>query len=170
MPGEAMIGDSGLRTISTVLGRIPSGLYIVTAQLPDGQQTGLLASWVQQASFEPPMLTVAVNQKRYLNSWLEISPVLGVNVIAEEQKDLLKHFGTGFEPGINAFEGIAVQYGVTGTPLLTSALGYLEGEVVSHMATGDHTIYALQVTGAGEGAAFSTAKPWVHLRKNGLKY
>lgn len=156
--------------IAAVLGRIPSGLFILTARSADGRETGLLASWVQQASFAPPMITVAVNAKRYLHGWFETAPMVGLNLIAEGQKDLLKHFGAGFEPGEPAFEGLHVTRGVTGVPLLRDALGGLEGMIVGQLTTGDHVIYAVEVTAALVGPTLGVATPWVHLRKNGLKY
>ena len=57
--------------LAPLLGRIPSGVFILVAGNDTGQQTGMLASWVQQASFEPPQVTVAVNKSRYLNDWLK---------------------------------------------------------------------------------------------------
>jgi flavin reductase (DIM6/NTAB) family NADH-FMN oxidoreductase RutF len=156
--------------LAPLLGRIPSGLFIVTACAKDGRETGLLASWVQQASFEPPMLTVAVNARRYLHDWLTQSPLLGVSVIGEGQKEFLKHFGAGFEPDQPAFEGIAVTRGVTGVPCLEHALGTLEGKIVDRMTTGDHVIYAVEVLGAVAGTVAVDTAPWVHVRKNGLRY
>ncbi len=156
--------------LAAVLGKVPSGLFIVTATSGTGQSTGLLASWVQQASFEPPIVTVAVNNKRYLNAWLVAAPAVGLSLIGDGQKEFLKHFGAGFDIGQPAFEGLSVLQGRTGVPLLADALGFLEGHVVGSMEAGDHTIYAVSISHAGRGPNFSSLSPWVHLRKNGLKY
>ena len=66
--------SSTLDPIAAVLGRTPSGIFVLTARAADGRETGMLASWVQQASFEPPMVTVAVNRKRFLHDWLAEAP------------------------------------------------------------------------------------------------
>src|SRR3954470_14756244 len=58
------------KSVGAVLGRTPSGLFVISAADADGRETAMLASWVQQASFSPPMVTVALNRKRYLNDWL----------------------------------------------------------------------------------------------------
>ena len=50
-----------------VLGRTPSGVFILTCSDGAGHETGMLASWVQQASFDPPMLALAVEQ--YVGDW-----------------------------------------------------------------------------------------------------
>lgn len=169
MSGEGIVGESQESSLAAVLGRVASGLFVVTARSVEGLETGLLASWVQQASFEPPMLTIAINRKRYLHRWLESSPVLGVSVIGEGQKELLKHFGAGFEETEFAFEGLDIDRGATGVPLLRNVLGSLEGVVEGSLPTGDHVIYAVRITAAQVGALAGGA-PWVHIRKNGLKY
>ena len=64
--------DSELQSrLAPVLGRVPSGVFILVAGDGSGLRTGLLTSWVQQASFEPPQVTIAVNKSRYLIDWLK---------------------------------------------------------------------------------------------------
>jgi flavin reductase (DIM6/NTAB) family NADH-FMN oxidoreductase RutF len=156
--------------IAPVLGRVPSGIFILTTRHADGRETGLLASWVQQASFSPPMVTVAVNQKRYLKDWLTESSGLVLNLVGESQKQFLKHFGAGFAPDVPAFEGVNVSRTASGVPILADAMGHLEGVVRSQIETGDHIVYAVEIIAAGEGPAFSELKPMVHVRKNGYNY
>jgi flavin reductase (DIM6/NTAB) family NADH-FMN oxidoreductase RutF len=157
-------------TIGAVLGRTPSGLFVLTARSADGRETGMLASWVQQASFEPPMVTVAVNRKRFLHEWLSVTPHVALNLIGEGQKQFLKHFGSGFEPNEPAFDNVPLTRGATGVPLLAEALGYLEGRVTGNVEAGDHIIYAVEVLAAGTGPHFAGTQPWVHIRKNGFGY
>lgn len=163
--------SSSLReTIGDVLARIPSGLFILTARARDGRTTGMLASWVQQASFEPPMLTFALHRKRFLHDWLQQDPEVALNLLGEGQKQFLKHFSQGFGPDEAAFEGLTIRSLANGIPVLTDALGYLAGRVADRLETGDHVIYALLVTEAGTGPDFPTLRPWVHVRKNGFNY
>src|SRR5262245_44607352 len=91
-----------LDAIAPVLGRVPSGIFILTAKHGE-QETGMLASWVMQAGFEPPAVTVAVRQGRYLADWLKAGTPFVLNLVAEKQHDLLKHFGKGFAPEADAF-------------------------------------------------------------------
>ena len=159
-----------LEQIAAVLGRSPRGLFIITARHPSGLETGLLASWVQQASFEPPAVTVAVNQKRYLNAWLSEQPHLAINLIGESQKQFLSHFGKGFEPDEPAFNGLSIGRSPCGLPVLSDALGWMTGTIQGELEAGDHRIYLVQLAAAGVGSALTTEKPWVHIRKNGLGY
>lgn len=162
--------DDLRETIGPVLGRVPSGVFILTASDGNGHETGMLASWVQQAAFEPPMVTVAVNRKRYLNDWLQQEPKVALNLIGETQTEFLKHFGRGFESDQPAFEGVNISRGSNGLPILSDAIGYLEGNVVSNTEAGDHIVYVVEITSAGAGVKLDEEKPMVHIRKNGFSY
>ncbi|MEZ6067383.1 MAG: flavin reductase family protein [Planctomycetaceae bacterium] len=145
--------------VATVLGRVPSGLFILVAGDAAGRQTGMLASWVQQASFDPPSVTVAVKRGRYLNDWLLESPRVVINVLGESQKKLLGHFARGFEPGEPAFEGQEVAIAGNGLNALAAAIGWLEGTVTGHVETGDHTVYVVQVTARDRGRRPAVRSP-----------
>src|SRR5437868_1510457 len=93
------------KALAAALGRIPSGLFVVTVR-HGRSETGMLASWVQQCSFEPPQITFAVNTQRPVLPWLGAGAPFTVNVLAEGQKRLLGHFGKGFDPGESAFDGV----------------------------------------------------------------
>ena len=162
--------DSQADSLSAVLGRIPSGVFILIAGNDSGQKTGMLASWVQQAGFEPPQVTVAVNKSRYLNEWLaEGSPVV-LSQVAKGDGSLFKQFGKGFEPDADAFDGVDTSDGTNGLPLLQSALTSLEGTVASSIESGDHVIYLVTVTSTTVHQDLEQTEPFVHLRKNGLNY
>jgi len=156
--------------LGQVLGRVPSGVFIVTCADGSGATTGMLASWVQQAAFDPPMLTVAVKGGRYINNWLSETGRAVVNVISEAQKQLLGHFGRGFEPDQPAFEGLETTETDSGLPILADAIGYLEGEVAESFTAGDHQIYLLKIVSAGAGPRLEGETPMVHIRKSGFNY
>jgi len=164
--------DSDLlrEAISPILGRIPSGVFILTAADGQGNETGMLASWVQQASFEPPAITVAVNKQRYLNEWLGSNPEIALSLIGENQFEFLKHFGKGFEPGEPAFAEIQIDRAQNGLPVLTAALGHLAGKIIGQIDAGDHIVYAVEITGADSSEVLNESKPMVHIRKNGFNY
>ena len=128
----------------------------------------MLASWVMQAGFEPPMVSVAVKQGRYVCDWLTAGQPFVLNLVGEAQTNLLKHFGKGFEPGAPAFEGLAITHCARGVPILNDALGHLECEPVRHVDSGDHRIFLAKVV---RGKLLDAdAKPMVHIRKSGANY
>src|SRR5262249_52316306 len=151
--------------LQAILGRIPSGLFILTIA-HQGSETGMLASWVVQAGFEPPMLTVAVNQRRYVADWLSAKEPFVLNLLRKDQKALLSHFSRGFEPGEPAFTGLSVHRTAENLPVLSDALGHLECRPKSHVDSGDHRIFLAEIL-AGHTTGESDAEPYVHIRKNG---
>jgi flavin reductase (DIM6/NTAB) family NADH-FMN oxidoreductase RutF len=148
------------------LGQIPSGLFILTVRHADAE-TGMLASWVMQAGFEPPMLTVAVKRGRYIAQWLHAGTPFVLNLIGEEHKSLISRFGKGLESDELAFEGLQVKRTTNQTPILADALGWLECRSVNNVDSGDHQIFLAEIIG---GEMIGAGKPYVHIRKNGLRY
>jgi Conserved protein/domain typically associated with flavoprotein oxygenases, DIM6/NTAB family len=157
-------------SIAPILGQIPSGLSILTVRNEEGHETGMLASWVQQAAFEPASVTVAVNKSRYVHGWLKVRTGVALNLIGEAQKNLLGHFGKGFEPGVSAFDGLNIERSPAGLPVLQDSLGWLEGTVTDVMDAGDHTIFLVELTSGGAGTLAGQQRPWVHVRKSGAHY
>jgi len=153
--------------LGQALGRIPSGLYILTVA-HEGRSTGMLASWVQQAGFEPPMLTVAVAKPRYIGDWLTGSGRFTLNQLPTGSKSLIRHFGRGFEPEAPAFEGLTLLDRPSFAPVLEGAVAYLDVEVAGEFPTGDHRIILGKVV-AGEVLA-TDPEPLVHVRHNGFHY
>ena len=148
------------------LGRVTSGIFILTAGTGE-RATGMLASWVMQAGFEPPMVTVAVKQGRYVADWITAGEPFVLNIVGDSQKSLLGHFGRGFEPQEPAFEGIAVHPCARGVPVLSECLGHLECEPASHVDSGDHRVFLARVV---RSALPNEGDPMVHIRKSGTHY
>ncbi|MCH8993319.1 MAG: VCBS repeat-containing protein, partial [Acidobacteria bacterium] len=123
--------------IGTAIGRIPSGIFILTARKGD-ETTGMLASWVNQASFEPPMFTVAVQKDRYLAGWLKEGSRVALNVLSDDEKGMISHFGRGFEPGEDAFTGVELcPDGDTAPDLVTANSDFLRDGVSVLLGNGD---------------------------------
>ena len=74
-----------MNALAAALGRIPSGLFVLTAR-HGKHETGMLASWVQQAGFKPPMLTTAVQRDRFICDWIRASGRFTLNQIATGSK------------------------------------------------------------------------------------
>jgi flavin reductase (DIM6/NTAB) family NADH-FMN oxidoreductase RutF len=149
-----------------VLGRVASGIYILTAGKGE-QATGMLASWVMQGGLEPPMVTVAVRKGRYVADWITAGQPFVLNVVGADQKHLLKHFGRGFEPGQPAFVGLETMTTSCGVPALADSVGYLECEPTDHVDSADHRIFVAKVTA---GALMNDMAPMTHIRKSGGNY
>ena len=99
-----------------VIGQIPSGVFILTVGTGE-KATGMLASWVMQAGFEPPMVSVAVKLGRYVCDWMTDGQPFVLNLLGETNKSHMAHFGRGFEPNAPAFEGLDISHCARGVPI-----------------------------------------------------
>lgn len=177
--------------VGWAIGRIPSGLAILTAA-HDGRSTGMLVSWFQQCSFEPLMLTVAIRRRRPVQVLMEASGAFVLNLLsAEGAPSMLKHFAKGFSLEEDAFRGIRVASTDHG-PVILAALASLGCAIRTRLAAGDHDLYAAEVVAAGlpggrradlpaadtglsapstdDASDQRPTTPYVHVRKTGLSY
>ena len=154
--------------LEKALGRISSGLYIITAKKGE-VSSAMLASWVSQASFQPLGFTVAVAKDRAIESLMQVGDQFVLNILEEgKHLPLMKHFLKRFPPGADRFAGVRTRPATNGSPLLADALAYLECEVISRMEVTDHWIvYCTVNDGKVSNPEGLTA---VHHRKVGNYY
>ena len=151
--------------VGKALGRIPSGCSIITARSASGR-TGMLASWVQQCSFEPLMITTAVNKDRPIQTLIDESGTFVVNLLGEDPSAMFKHFGKGFSLEEDAFAGLDVRDVDEGV-VIGDQIAWLAVRVCGRHDGGDHWVFIAEVVDAGMD---SVKPPYVHLRKTGLSY
>lgn len=127
----------------------------------------MLVSWVQQCSFAPPRLSVAIAQQREIGALLQSDTRFTLNILREGQNDVVSTFSRGFALADRPFDSLQVERSAASGPVFTGALAYLDCLVVSRVPAGDHDLLIAEVQG---GAMLQDGRPWVHVRKNGLNY
>lgn len=161
------LSDDLKLTVGKALGRIPSGLYVATAEHA-GQRGAALVSWVQQAAFSPPALTLALAKDRPLLGLIRSAGRLALCLLAEEDTALLKKYARGTSSLEDPFEAVATIRTPGGLIALADALGYLECQVLRLVDfDADHELAIARVTA---GAVLKDGKPFVHLRGSGFHY
>ena len=159
--------------MAAALGRIPSGLFVVTWRANDAApDRGMLASWVMQGGFSPPMITIAVAPSRDLLAAVDQCRPFVVNVLSEQQRTLIAKFGRPAAPGEDPFVGVRIERTPSGTAAIADAASWLECQPATQTGggggpSGDHVIILARVMAAGTGPEHP---PLVHLRRNGLRY
>ena len=174
--GQWLNRDKTIKQIKSIdneleksLGRISTGLYIITAKKAE-VQSAMLASWVTQASLKPLGVAIAVAKDRAIESLLHVGDSFVLNVLEEgKYQGLMKHFLKRFPPGADRFAGVKTYPARTNeSPILADALAYMECEITSRMDCGDHwVIYSTIHTGRVAEVNALTA---VHHRKIGNHY
>lgn len=152
--------------IGRALGKIPSGVGVLSAK-QSGEESAMLASWFQQVAFEPPMIGVSVNKKRPILELIRSSKRFALSLFHTNQKELLAHFGKGFEPGQDPFQGINLTRRPSGLAVLADAMAYFECEVTGAIEAGDHLLFLGKIT---EGGILNDGHSMTHIRKSGFHY
>ncbi|MEM9538782.1 MAG: diflavin flavoprotein [Cyanobacteria bacterium P01_E01_bin.42] len=158
--------ESEVARTEQAMGRVVGSLCVVTAQ-KNTLTRGMLASWVTQASFDPPGLTVAVAKDRAIESLMQAGDRFVLNILPEGHS-LQEQFRKDYAPGEERFEGIETEETDNGGLILKEALAYLECHVSSRMECGDHWM-VYSVTDAGK-VLDEKGKTAVHYRKTGSLY
>lgn len=163
-------GASTTQTTATdqAVGRIVGSLCILTAKQGE-VASGMLASWVSQATFNPPGFTVAVAKDRAVESLLYSQSPFVLNILGEDNyQQTMKHFLKPFGPGEDRFADLDTDTATNGSPIIKDAISYLECEVENRMECGDHwVVYATVKNGE---VLRSNVKTAVHHRKAGTRY
>lgn len=128
------------------MGRVVGSLCVVTAKDED-YATGMIASWVSQASFDPPGITVSVKKDRTLETMLQPGNPFAVSMVTEQHaKRVRKTMSTPFTPGADRLANLKTHPSpVSQTPVLDTANAILDCTVVSRLEAGDHWVVYGQV-------------------------
>lgn len=155
-------------SVEQAVGRIVGSLCVLTAKEGD-RSSAMLASWVSQASFSPPGLTIAVAKDRAVETLTHTGNKFVLNILKEgNHLGLMKHFLKPFGPGQDRFADVNTEETENGSPILTDALAYLECSVQNRMESGDHwLVYATVESGKLLNQDGVTA---VHHRKSATHY
>ena len=151
------------------LGRLVGSLCVVTT-LNHDLKGAMVASWVSQATFNPPGLTIAVAKERAIESLLPIDSQFVLNILEDGKHiDLMKHFLKPFAPGEDRFENINYDTTENDCPILSDSLAYIECQIKNRLECGDHwVLYATAKQGqllTDDGGLTA-----VHHRKSGNHY
>ncbi|MCL2938613.1 MAG: diflavin flavoprotein [Trichodesmium sp. MAG_R02] len=163
---RASVRGSGSDRTAQAMGRVVGSLCVMSAKRGN-VTSAMLASWVSQATFNPPGVTVAVAKDRALESLTHTGDKFVLNILAEEKKNLQRYFLKPFAPGEDRFTGVETKEANNGCPILTDALAYLECIVANRMECSDHwLVYAV----VENGQLLNDGVTAVHFRKTGIHY
>ncbi len=131
-----------------VLQRFTYGLYLLTVK-HEADEHGITATWVSQASFDPPMVVAAVESTSRTIELIRDAHHFAINVFHEGQREVAEKLGRA-AGAAHTLKGIKTKPApVSGAPVLADALGWLECRVVATLPSGDHTLVLGEVVEAG---------------------
>ena len=151
--------------IAIGVGQIPSGLFIVVAE-GEKQIDGYLASWVQQISFNPLLVSFAINSSRPGYDTIISGKPFSINVVGDHDMQYMRHFWSSYDE--SPFGQIEHERFGDGVIAIKAAKAVIECEFVSKSQPGDHEIVVARVISSK--ILQKESKPKVHIRKSGLDY
>lgn len=138
------------RAFRTVLGRFATGVTVVTAMTPDGP-VGMTCQSFASVSLDPPLVLFC--PARTSRAWPRIkeSGRFCVNLLAHDQAEISSVMASR---GIDKFAGVGwTPSRVTGSPLLTGVLGYVDCDLWAVHEAGDHFVVIGEVRDLGSTEA-----------------
>jgi flavin reductase (DIM6/NTAB) family NADH-FMN oxidoreductase RutF len=125
------------------LRHFPSGVTIVTIMANDIRH-GLTVSAFASISPDPPLIAVMIDQRHRAYELMEADgAVFAVNILGQEQEELSNRFAW-----VKDEDRFAVgdwSAAVTGAPVLTNALAWLDCTIFARYPAGTHTVYVGEV-------------------------
>ncbi|MBS7808641.1 flavin reductase family protein [Variovorax sp. PCZ-1] len=128
--------------LRAALGLFATGVTIVTTRASDGSMIGLTANSFNSVSLTPPLVLWSLGLKAgSLQAFLHAKHY-AIHVLAVEQQSLAERFAS---KTTNRFEGLALQEGLGGVPLLPGCAAVFECTSRSQYPEGDHVILVGEV-------------------------
>ncbi|MCJ0766175.1 p-hydroxyphenylacetate 3-hydroxylase reductase component [Variovorax terrae] len=119
------------------LGNFATGVTIVTARSPSGEQVGVTANSFNSVSLEPPLILWSIDKRSNSHAVFESASHFAVNILASDQIELSNHFG---RPQEDKFTSVACERGIGGAPLLPDCAARFQCERYQQVDGGDHWI------------------------------
>ena len=161
-----MTADPSEEAFRDLMSAFASGVTVVTSRAGE-QDGGMTVSAFFSVTLDPPLVVVSLASAADTTPLVERSGLFAVNLLREEQEELSRRFADRVPPP-QKFEGLSVDRGVGGLPLLKGTLGALECRTESRIPVGDHSLFLGRVVGVRRGRP---GKPLVYWDRDyrGLK-
>ena len=134
-----------------VLWTMPSGLYVLGSTDGGGRRNGMTINWATQVSFEPKLLGVSVEREAYTHELVEAGGCFALSILGREDRAVVRRFTKPVEVDLTArtLNGFPYLERVTGAPVLTRAVAFLDCRVTGRLECGSHTLFLGEIVDAG---------------------
>jgi flavin reductase (DIM6/NTAB) family NADH-FMN oxidoreductase RutF len=140
------------RELRQVLGAFVTGVTVITTVDKAGRPYGLTANSFSSVSLNPPLILWSQSLTAPSYPVFRDAERFAISILAEHQADISQKFSRA---GADKFEGVAIEKGIGGIPLIRGAAAHLECRCVTSYPGGDHAVFLGEV----ERIAQSSAKP-----------
>ncbi|ESR23444.1 flavin reductase family protein [Lutibaculum baratangense] len=138
---EATLAPHDPRAFRNALGAFATGVCVVTAEVGE-ERLGMTVNSFSSVSLDPPLVLFSVaTAARGIEGWRQAQHY-AVNVLAWNQQDVSNRFARA---ATDKWQGVAVETGVTGAPLIAGAVARFECRAEHQYPGGDHLIFVGRV-------------------------
>jgi flavin reductase (DIM6/NTAB) family NADH-FMN oxidoreductase RutF len=133
-----------------VLWTMPSGLYVVGSRA--GERRNLMTlNWATQVSFDPKLMAISVEKTALTHELIVSGGVFALSIVDRDDRAIVRKFTKPAELDEEAgtLNGFAFRAGVSGAPILSQAVAYVDCEVRNTVDCGGHELFIGEVVDAG---------------------
>lgn len=152
--------------VAIAMGKIPSGLFVLSLVDEMGSDDFMLASWVQQCSFSPLMVNIAVRSERKILSVLLPGKIFNLHIIKEGQNQMVGRFAKP-APAVDLLKDLNIKKEAGQPVVLLDTCAVLQCKAAGVLDAGDHQLLLAEVV---TGNILAGGDPLVHVRKNARNY
>jgi flavin reductase (DIM6/NTAB) family NADH-FMN oxidoreductase RutF len=132
------------RALRDAFGSFLTGVTVVTTHNADGAPIGFTANSFTSVSLDPPLLLVCLAKTSRNYAVLTEAKGFGVNILAEDQKDVSNTFARPVE---DRFAAVAWKTGPFGAPVFADVAAWFDCSMHELVDAGDHVILIGRVEG-----------------------
>lgn len=120
------------------MGRFATGVTVMTTSDKRGAGVGVTINSLTSVSLKPPLVLFCLEKKAHSFPAFKNNKYFVVNLLAEHQKKMSRHFATPDQPDLPAKSWSDP---VKDCPVLNGTLGWMLCEKTAAYPGGDHTIF-----------------------------
>jgi len=134
--------------IHNALRTLPAATFVLTC-CHDQYRDGIITSWVQQCSSEPPMIVVAIRKGQAIEPMLRDARAFALCMVQANDRRVQRLFGKEHAPDDDPFLSISIDTAVTGMPILKQSIMWFDCKLEGHLSPdADCRLYLGQIIAA----------------------
>jgi flavin reductase (DIM6/NTAB) family NADH-FMN oxidoreductase RutF len=133
-----------------VLWTMPSGLYVLGSTDGADRRNGMTINWVSQVSFDPKLVGVAVEKAAFTHELIDAGGCFSLSIVDRDDRAIVRKFTKPVDVDLegHTLNGFAYVERVTGAPILSQCVAYVDCEVRNRVEVGNHTFFLGEVLDA----------------------
>lgn len=130
-----------------VLWTMPYGLYVVGSTDGSTRRNAMTTNWVTQLSFDPKWVGVGIEKTALTHELIEAARCFSVCLIDRSDRAIVRKFTKPVDLDLEAatLNGFPYEERVTGAPILSQSVAFLDCAVQDSLVAGNHTLFAGEV-------------------------